>query len=349
MGTEGGTETGLAAVVLTVGEGEALIEAVDSLVAQPELSEISVVSSGAEDPTGRLREAGLDVRVIHSSRRLLPGAARNVGIAATRARYVAFLGANCLAEPGWAAARLRAHRAGADAVSSALVNRHPESRCASASYLVLHHGRIPDALPRDRRTYGLSYDRRLFERFGKFREDLRIGEDSEFNNRLAADVRIVWSSEVRTAHRYPVTLTALLLDQFTRGHRRGALQRVEAGWPFWNPPVTPFGVVRRTRKRLRRSAIGSEAGRAALRRARPMVLPAAIAYALGLAAGRRGEGARPVEVAGEGILTPDRAEEGILAPDPLGSQPASAHVSAAWTARGDAVSEGQGRGSLPSR
>jgi hypothetical protein len=30
-------------------------------------------------------------------------------------------------------------------------------------------------------AYGASYDRRLFEEHGYFREDLRVGEDAEFN------------------------------------------------------------------------------------------------------------------------------------------------------------------------
>jgi hypothetical protein len=33
-------------------------------------------------------------------------------------------------------------------------------------------------------AYGASYDRRLFEEHGYFREDLRVGEDAEFNRRL---------------------------------------------------------------------------------------------------------------------------------------------------------------------
>lgn len=61
--------------------------------------------------------------------RLLPGAVRNLGIAATSAPYVSFLAADCRAERGWAAGRLAAHRAGAPAVSGIMSPgppAHPE-------------------------------------------------------------------------------------------------------------------------------------------------------------------------------------------------------------------------------
>ena len=40
-------------------------------------------------------------RVVESTERLLPGGARNVGIANTDGTFVAFLAADCIAEPGW--------------------------------------------------------------------------------------------------------------------------------------------------------------------------------------------------------------------------------------------------------
>ena len=94
------------------------------------------------------------------SERLYAGGARNRGIAATSARYVAFLAADSEAEPGWVAGRLRAHAEGADAVACALTSPPGASRSATAAHLLLNWRRMPGAEPPHRLLFGLSYDRR---------------------------------------------------------------------------------------------------------------------------------------------------------------------------------------------
>src|SRR6185295_5028487 len=122
--------------------------------------EVVVVNSGGGDPAGQLRAAALDVPVHNVSHRLYPGAARNLGIGLTRAPYLAFLAADCLATPGWAKARLREHHAGAAAVASAMTNAYAESTAAWAAHLLLHNRRLTATRPDHRLLYSLSYDRR---------------------------------------------------------------------------------------------------------------------------------------------------------------------------------------------
>lgn len=217
---------GLACVVLSLRCTPGLVEAVRSLQQQSPRPEIVVVNSGGGDPAALLRAAGLEVRVITRHELLLPGAARNVGIAATRAQYIAFLAADCRAEPDWVAGRLQRHREGSRAVASAMTNAFPESLVSSAAYLRLHLRRMPSTPPSERLLYGVSYDRTLFERFGSFREDLREGEDTEFNARLHGEVDIAWAPEVRTAHANPTRVRALLLDQYARGQRSLIYERL---------------------------------------------------------------------------------------------------------------------------
>src|SRR5690606_29306420 len=120
----------------------------------------------------------------------LPGATRNLGIAHSTAPIVAFLAADCRATPGWLEARLAAHRTGSAAVASALrpaPARGGNVPCVSwAVYALLHARRAPSWPVADAARYGASYDRRLFEQHGPFDESLRIGEDTEFNARIAA-------------------------------------------------------------------------------------------------------------------------------------------------------------------
>ncbi len=202
---------------MSLSDEPGLVDAVRSVLEQDAPSEVVVVNSGGGDPASRLSEAGLDVTVLNQRERLLPGGARNLGIRSTRARYVAFLAADCRAEPGWASGRLRRHATGADAVATAIVNPCPASASSTAYHLLLYHTRRPEAPPAGRKLFGLSYDRGLFERFGLFPEDVRWGEDARLNALIAEEVRVEWAPEVRTAHRHPRTPIALIRHQFARG------------------------------------------------------------------------------------------------------------------------------------
>jgi len=211
----------LACVVLAVRNPPELIGAVRSLLDQHHPIELVVVNSGGGDATTALAEFD-HVRVIDVHDLLLPGAARNVGIAATSAPFVAFLAADCLAEAGWVRGRLDAHHLGAPAVASAVTNPYRRNLIAWTMYVSLFSRRMPGT-PNDQASlYGASYDRGLFDRFGLFREDMRGGEDTEFHQRLAPEVAIRWTPEVRTAHRHPRTLGALLRDHYRRGRRTAA-------------------------------------------------------------------------------------------------------------------------------
>jgi hypothetical protein len=157
------------------------------------------------------------VPVVEHEARLLPGAARNAGLAATVAPFVAFLAADCRAEPGWVAARIAAHQAGAAAVASSVTNPCRKNLPAWTSYVALFNRRMPGTLATEALLYGASYRRDVMARCGGFREDLRTGEDTELHARLGAP--IAWVPAVRTAHQHPLTCTALTADQFRRGRR----------------------------------------------------------------------------------------------------------------------------------
>src|SRR5688572_15177048 len=84
----------LACVVLALGNPPELAAAVRSLLDQGEPLEVVVVNSAGGGAAATLAAAGLAVPVVERPERLLPGAARNLGIAATRAPFVAFLAAD---------------------------------------------------------------------------------------------------------------------------------------------------------------------------------------------------------------------------------------------------------------
>jgi glycosyltransferase involved in cell wall biosynthesis len=269
----------LACAVLSFAAEPSLVGAVRSIAEQSEPVETVVVNSGGGDAAAMLATAGLSVPVIDRPTRLLPGAVRNLGIEATDAPFISFLAADCEAEPGWAADRLRAHRTGAAAVASVLVSAIPDSRSASASLLLLHHRRLPDTPPQGRQFFGLSYDRRLFHRYGRFREDLRTEEDSEFNSRIARDARIAWAPAVRTRHLYPDNPGELVWDLYRRGKLRALAVRRD-GIPYGNGiALKRLREVLPSLRTARRTA--DPAIRRQLLRAWPLLFPGALAYAAG--------------------------------------------------------------------
>lgn len=272
----------VAVVVLALGHPPHLAEAVRSVLGQGVPCELVVVHSGGVGAVAALRARGLDVRVEECPERLYPGAARNLGIAATTAPVVAFLAADCLALPGWLEGRLRRHHAGAAAVASAVVPAAPRNLCSWAAQVGLFAHRMAGAPPDRRLLYGASYERRLFDRFGTFAGHLRSGEDTDFHRRLAAGgVEIAWAPEVRTAHRHPTSLPALLADH----HRRGTL--AHRAWRDLREHEGGRRVAGRILRRLPRSlatAWRAAAGRrekAWIAASAPLLPLATAAYALG--------------------------------------------------------------------
>jgi GT2 family glycosyltransferase len=215
----------LAVVVLSFRAPDSCVEAVRSLLDQDASMEIVVVNSGGGHAAAKLAAHGIQVRVIEREDRLTPGAARNLGIMATRAEHIAFLASDCRAGPGWAERRLAKHREGALAVGSALLPLPVDSAIAWASHLSLFVRRLPSNSRLTALPYGSSFRRSLFEDYGPFSEELRIGEDTEFSSRLPPNARPVWAPEIVAFHDTPTRLKHMLLDQFRRGRLASAYAR----------------------------------------------------------------------------------------------------------------------------
>ena len=269
----------LACVVLALRNPPELTAAVRSLTGQNVALEIVVVNSGGGNVKASLEASGLDVPAIERSERLLPGAARNAGVAATRAPFVAFLAADCLALPGWAEARLATHRAGAVAVASAVTNPHSRALAAWTSYVALFNRRMPGVPARGGAPVRRVLRPELFDLFGLFREDLRGGEDTEFHGRFAHELGIAWEPRVRTAHRHPTRIGQTPHRSVPAGsEKRRGVERI--GGP--TPVEVAWDALRRTPKgaRIAWLAAGPEERRWIA--AASLLLPfSAFAYAAG--------------------------------------------------------------------
>jgi GT2 family glycosyltransferase len=273
-------------VVLSYNNHETVLAAVDSLLAQEPVVEIVVSHSGGGPTPALLARERPGVRIVASEARRSCSEARNAGIHATRAEYIAFLEADCIAERGWIAGRLRAHQAGAAAVASAITNAFPDSRSAWASHLLRYQNRFPETPAAERAMLGLSCRREMFDEFGRFREDLPGGEDSEFTARVLAAQDIVWAGDVRTAHRNARDPVELMRDHYRRGVRNARTQLQLTGRAG---TTRAAGAALVNVPRAIHWARRIESPEAEVRpiQAWPLLPPATVAYVAGLIAGRR--------------------------------------------------------------
>lgn len=215
----------LAVIVISHGPRATLPAAVQSLLEQGIPIELLVVHTGPGDVQRLLEAHSLSVPVLSEPVPRCVGAARNLGIAHTIAPYVAFLADDCIAAPNWAAARIRAHQQGAQAVASALLPtplRHPVSL---AKFLANHSRRMPRTPAEAALRYGVSYARPLLDTIGPFSEDMPSAEDTHYNHRVSKITEISWSPLVVTLHREPKNILAALRDQYHRGMASSAMRR----------------------------------------------------------------------------------------------------------------------------
>jgi hypothetical protein len=267
----------LAVVILSHGDYGDVIGAVASLRSQAEQAELVVSHSGGGKAPGVLAERFPDVALTVSDRLRLPGAARNAGVTATRAPFVAFLAADCRADPGWVSGRMTRHRAGAVAVGSAIAPLN-ESLPALASHVLQHSGRTAYIEAPPGLRFGASYSRETLAAHGPFPEDLDYAEDTAFNRRLlTAGIVIEPAPEVVTRHAYPPSTVALCRDQYRRARRRAAV-RGHRGWRASllarAVTIAPIGFWRVARP-------GSEVPRGRLAAALPLVVLGALCGAAG--------------------------------------------------------------------
>ncbi len=225
----------LSVVVMGYRDRRTIVRAVQSVLDQtsPEPFEVVVVTSGDDDSAHAVRGAFPSLPVVASRTRLLPGGARNRGVASTTGRIVAFLAADCLAEPGWVTARLAAHAAGHAAVASAVTNGERRSPVAWGFHFEFYARRLPGrpsgwVAHTDPACHGLSYDRALLERLGPFDDRIEIGEDTDAARRLSALGVPVWfECRIRTAHLGPTRTLDMVRDRYRRGRRAAIRDRVD--------------------------------------------------------------------------------------------------------------------------
>lgn len=98
--------------------------------------EIIVVDSASSPEVAAVAQRHPKVRLVRSATPLLAGPARNLGAASTTAPYLAFIDADCVAEPDWLAKAHMALAAGADGCGGPVADQLPDRLVAVADNML---------------------------------------------------------------------------------------------------------------------------------------------------------------------------------------------------------------------
>jgi glycosyltransferase involved in cell wall biosynthesis len=186
--------------------------------------EVIVVCSGTDETADRARARG--ARTIQLPGRALPGEARNAGLWAANGEYITFPGSHVWVLPGSLTARLAAHDAGWDMVTTAVVNGNTTA-AGWASYLLDHAAQTP-AAPSGKYVGvpgHVSYVTDQVRDIGGFPEDMRAGEDTVVNRTLTlAGKRSYLCTDAAFVHAsQSTTVRHLVAHHFQRGRGLGRI------------------------------------------------------------------------------------------------------------------------------
>lgn len=208
---------GIAVVVMAVGAPPTLVQAVESILSQTVRAEIVVVNSGGGNPQALFPNDVPNLRIISVPQLLWPGGARNVGIKASNAPWITFIAADQIALKDWLEVRMSLHKKRYAAVAGTVINSNPRNIFAWASHITVLVRRLPHTPRRHVIRYGCSFARSLFDKYGLYREDLRIGEDTEFQRRLRGPDKPTLARAAQAIHLNPTTFCAMARDAYRRG------------------------------------------------------------------------------------------------------------------------------------
>ncbi len=197
--------------------------------------DVTVVDSSTDKTPEIVAREFSSVQLIHLDERRFPGAARNLGLRATRAPYCLMIDSDCIAKPDLIE-RLMARHEEADyaAVGGSLANGTPGSLSGLIGYLIEFKEFMPSApqrLEKSIPTANLAYRREVLERLGGFDDDMEMAEDILLNWKIySAGGQLLFDPKIEVTHLNRTGWRKILLIQIDFG-RTSALARRRGGLP----------------------------------------------------------------------------------------------------------------------
>lgn len=242
-----------AAVIIPVYDGSELTldACLDSLAKQTFTDFEVILVDSSQHYVAQEAQAGrdLDLTIIRHHQRLLPHAARIVGVSNSHSPLLVFTDPDIVAAPDWLEQIVSAYRSGHRAIVGAV-------DCSQPYWLErgIHLSKFDLWLPRNRSTgvdialtANMACDRDLYDSLGGLPGDWMLG-DTVFSWRLAeAAIRVRFVPEAVVDHIHVADWKATLKERFLRGREFGQLRISYFGWSrwrvVWQLSLTPLRVI----------------------------------------------------------------------------------------------------------
>ncbi|MBN2416037.1 glycosyltransferase [bacterium] len=257
--------------------------------------ETILVDSSSDRTADIVRKEFPRVLLLTRPERTYCGDARNVAVAHSRAKVIAFLDADCTAAPDWIMQIERAHAGPCEAAGGTIANSEPATLTGWASYFCEFSRYVPGTPPgviADMAGANLSLKRAILKQYGPF-----IGgtyaSDSAFNARLAeAGVTIRFIPEIRIEHRSISTVRRFLTHEFVHGRAYARVRVSHLNFTRWQKMVYPWVFLLITAKRFLEISLRVVKNRRFLVHfitALPLILAGLTVWSLGESAGYLGK------------------------------------------------------------
>ncbi len=192
--------------------------------------EIILVDSSTDGTADLVTEQFPEVALYTFSERMFCGDARNYGISQARGGIIAFIDADCIADPNWAEEILAAHQSDYPLIGGAVANGNQESYVGWAHYFCEFNQWMPQAkyaLVDEVPGCVLSLKRWAFDRYGPFIEQTYCS-DSAFHWKMASDGhRALFVPSIKISHLNINSATKFLRHEIQHGKNFGTVRKVE--------------------------------------------------------------------------------------------------------------------------
>ena len=179
----------------------------DSIVNQKTSIKFDViVVDSSDDQTSEIVQRQFPtVRLIRRAQRTFAGAARNIGVRATKAEYCLMIDSDCVAVPDLIERAVARHSEGDyAAVGGSLANGTPRSLSGWIGYLIEFKEFMPTTpmrLEKGIPTANITYRREVLERYGCFDETMWLAEDILLHWKMhQAGERILFDPDIKVTH-----------------------------------------------------------------------------------------------------------------------------------------------------